>query len=275
MPSMANRASAGFTIIETVLFLGVTGALIAGMLFATSMTLGTQRYRDATESFKALLQQQYASLATVQNSRDNDVTCTSQATAVTGDVLRGQSDCVLVGRYMIIEGGDVSIYPVLAYQVTQSDVTDTSNDIQTFRSEYRLNLAQNNISQTTLEWDTQIAWATAGNIDDRKLPTTPRGIAILFLRSPTSGQIYTFTSNTIPSDSQRNNTAVAPPFLRDMIEEGSVVPGQKGRTICLESGGITSIANTSIYLAPYASSSSGVEVRSNGVAAQLGVSERC
>ena len=272
---MGDRASAGFTIIETILFLAVTGALIAGMMFATSMTLGTQRYRDATESFKTLLQQQYASMSSVQNSRNNDITCTTQAATAEGDVLRGQSDCVLVGRYMIIDGGDVSIYPVLAYEVTSSTATDTSDDIQAFRDNYRLNLAQENITESELEWDARIAWATAGDPDDVDSPTTPRAIGLLFLRSPTSGQVYTFSSNSIPNDSQINDTASAPAFLTDMIEAGQTVPGQKGRTICLDSGGITPIPNTSIYIAPFAAASSGVEVRSNDVAESLGLEERC
>lgn len=268
-----QRVSPGFTIIETILFLGVTGALIAGMMFATSMTLGTQRYRDATESFKTLLQQQYASISSVQNSRENDQTCTNQASTADGNVLRGQSDCVLVGRYMVIRGGDVVVYPVLAYEVTPP--SGTSNDITTFRNNYRLNLAKSNAVESELEWDARISWATEGNADDRRSPTTPRSIAILFLRSPSSGQIYTFTSNTVPTEAQINGAAAAPAFIRNMVQAGAVVPGQKGRTICLDSGGLTPIPNTSLYIAPYAAGSSGIEVRSNDVSRQLGADERC
>lgn len=273
---MGDRASAGFTIIETILFLAVTGALIAGMMFATSMTLGTQRYSDATESFKALLQQQYASITSVQNPRENNVTCTTQAATADGDVLRGQSDCVLVGRYMMIDGGDVSIYPVLAYELATSTSSDTSNDIEAFRDDYYLNLAKQNVVNTKLEWDARIAWATAGSTDDQRgsFPAQ-RTMSLLFLRSPASGQVYTFTSNTIPSDSQLTNTDTAPAFLTNMIVAGASVPGQKARTICLDSGGLTSVPRTALYIAGYAAAQSAVEVRSNDVAQGLGVAERC
>lgn len=273
---MGYRASAGFTIIETILFLAVTGALIGGMMFATSMTLGTQRYSDATESFKSLLQQQYANITSVQNARENNLTCTSQAASADGNVLRGQSDCVIVGRYMIIDGGDVTIYPVLAYQLATTATTDTSNDVEAFRSSYRLNLAKQNATETKLEWDAQISWATAGSADDQRGSNpAKRAIGILFLRSPASGQVYTFTSNTVPTESQLNDTESAPTFLSDMIVAGTTVPGQKARTICLDSGGVTSVPNTSLYIAAFAAGQSGVEVRSNDVAEGLGAEERC
>lgn len=271
---MGNRASAGFTIIETILFLAVTGALIGGMMFATSMTLGTQRYSDAVESFKSLMQQQYAGITSVQNGRDNDLTCTSQAATTDGDVLRGQSDCVIVGKYIIIDGGDVTIYPVLAYEVATA--SDTANDVEAFRDNYYLNLAKQNVVETKLEWDAQISWATAGNPDDQRgAKPAQRTIGVLLLRSPSSGQTYTFTSDTIPTESQLNDTESAPAFLSTMLQEGTTVPGQKARTICINSGGLTSVPNTSLYIAAYAAGQSAVEVRSNDVAQGLGAPERC
>lgn len=271
---MGKRASAGFTIIETILFLAVTGALIGGMMFATSMTLGTQRYTDATESFKSLIQQQYAGITSVQNARENDLTCTSQAATTDGDVLRGQSDCVLVGKYLIINGGDVTVYPVLAYEVATA--SDTANDVEAFRDNYYLNLAKQNVTQTKLEWDARISWATAGNADDQRgSKPAQRAIGLLFLRSPSSGQVYTFTSNTVPTASQLDDTATAPTFLSTMLREGAVVPGQKARTICLSSGGLTSVPNTSLYISAFAAGQSAVEVRSNDVAQRLGAAERC
>lgn len=271
---MGIRASAGFTIIESILFLGLTGVLIGGMMFATSMTLGTQRYTDATESFKALLQDQYANITSVQNARENNLACTSQASPVTGGVLRGQSSCVIVGQYMMIDGGVISVYPVLAHEITGA--TATTDDIAAFRNNYRLNLAKQNVRELELEWDARIAWATAGNADDRRgsFPAQ-RAIALLFLRSPTSGQVYTFSSNVIPTAGQLASTATAPSFLRNMIQPGAVVPGQGARTICLDSGGLTSVPRTSIFISAYASGQSAVEVRSNDMASSKGAAERC
>ncbi len=272
---MGDRASSGFTIIEVILFLAVTGALIAGMMVATSMTLGTQRYRDATESFKALVQEQYAGITSVQNSRSHSLTCDSQANVISGDVLRGQSDCVLMGKYMIIRGGNVTIYPVLGY----GDISSLStNDITSFRNDFAINIDKANVVQKKLEWNTQISWTTTRTTtspEDYNTPRTNRSIAILFLRAPSSGQVYTFTSNSVPAQSTIDASVVSPGFIRNMIVSGAVVPGQKGRVICLDSGGLTPIPNTSIYIAPFASGASSVEVRSNDFSASIGAAERC
>ena len=54
-----------------------------------------------------------------------------------------------------------------------------------------------------------------------------------------------------------------------MIQAGQVVPGQAARTICLDSAGLTAIPNNALYIAPFASSASAIEVRSNGVSKDL------
>lgn len=273
MGNRASAASSGFTIIETVLFLAVSGALMAGIIFATSASIGAQRYRDATESFKALLQEQYADVANVRNSRESTLSCNDQATVTTGAVLPGQSDCVMVGKYMIINNTDISTYRVVASKIP--GVADDGNDITVLRTAYRLNLDTSSIDQQKLEWGARIAWAKAGDPDDVRTPATPRSIALLFVRSPASGQTYTFSTNTIPNAAQLAGATSAQTFLRAMIQSGVVVPGQQGRTICLDPAAMTAIPSNALYVAPYASGASSIEVRSNDVAAGLGVAERC
>ena len=46
-----NKLSGGFTIIEVMLFLAVSGVLAAGILATVGGTIGAQRYRDAVDSF--------------------------------------------------------------------------------------------------------------------------------------------------------------------------------------------------------------------------------
>ncbi len=276
MGNRASTASLGFTIIETVLFLAVTGALVAGLLFATSATIGAQRYRDATESFKALLQEQYSEVANVQNARSSGWSCNSQATVATGSVLAGQSECVMVGKYMIINDTNISTYTVVASKI--AGASDTGDDITVLRGAYRLNLDKSNVKQQKLEWDTRIAWAASGtgSADFKaSTPRTPRAIALLFVRSPESGRTYTFTTDTIPNAAQLAGATSAQTFLRNMVQAGANVPGQRGRAICLDPAGVTTIPANAIYVAQYASGASSIEVRSNDVAAELGAVERC
>ena len=54
----ARRAS-GFTIIEVMLSLAVSGLVLVGALIGVSSTIARQRYRDVIETTASLLRQQY------------------------------------------------------------------------------------------------------------------------------------------------------------------------------------------------------------------------
>ncbi len=142
----------GFTIVEVSLFLAITGMLIAGVLFAIGGSLNAQRYRDATQSFKSLLQEQYSDLSNTQNSRTNSWTCNepTAGTVNTGSAVRGQTNCLLIGKYVAINAGDIKIYNLVA---TQKTVMNTSlDDVSALRStgNYRLNVSMVDIEQTQL-----------------------------------------------------------------------------------------------------------------------------
>lgn len=255
---MGARISSGFTIIETMLFLAVTGLLVMGALVGTGTALSNQRYRDAVETFKNLVQSQYSELGSIKNARTDAWSCGSTAKPAEGNEYRGQSNCLIVGRYMTINDGDVEIFNVLAHK--NAAATATSPDITVMRNNYTYNVADE-VEQRTLEWGTKIAWTSAGQ--DAKTPRTPRAIGILFMRSPDSGRVYTFTSDTIANDRAAINNAT----LRNMIVDGTTTPGQGERTICIESSGGILGGDRSVFIGARASTASAIEVRSNELAA--------
>lgn len=263
---MGKPQTRGFTIIETMLFLAISGALVVAMVAGTGASINIQRYRDSVETFKAYLQNQYGALSSVQNDRGNEWGC--GASAETSDESsgeqRGQSECVLLGRYVTIESDVTTAYSVLGRSL--DPVTASDSDIDTLRNDYVLNVSSVEKEESTLEWGVRIAWPKAG--DEAQTPTSPRSLALLLIRSPTSGQIYTFTSDTIPSEP-------TPASLRAMIVSGDSVPGQRERTICLDSDGLFVSANASIYISPYATGPSSVETRSNDYIASLGGDTEC
>lgn len=254
---MGIRSEDGFTIIETTLFLAVSSLLILLIIGGTGVSLNMQRYRDAVETFKSLTQQQYADLANVQNGRDRNWTCdTNSAVTENGsdDQLRGQSDCFLVGKYMRIEESSISIYPVLA---SQTSSTLGGNDIDSMKTNYSMNVSLAEVEERTMEWGTQIAWATAGSLDE-KAPRAPRTIGILFIRSPDSGKIYTFTSDSIPA-----KDSITQATFTNLLTSGDTVPGQAARMLCIESGGLFVDGDMGLYLSSYAAGASAIETRTN------------
>lgn len=252
---MGTQKTRGFTIIETLLFLAISGVLVIAMLAGVGVTIQIQRYRDAVETFKTLLQDQYSELASVKNEeRTAAWSCGSQAETVeggTGAKERGQSDCVILGRYMAIVGADITMYNVVGYP---SGLTTTGTDIDKLRANYVLNISTMTKEEETLEWGAEIAWPKTGG--GSQSPQTPRSVSFLFIRSPDSGQIYTFTDNTAFE-------TPTPSSLRDMVVAGISIPGQSERTLCIDSGGALANADSSVFVSAYATGPSSVETRSN------------
>lgn len=256
-----GTSSRGFTIIETMLFLAISGLLILAMVATTGASINIQRYRDAVETFKALIQDQYSALTSVENDRDSKWTCTADAsTQADGVELRGQSECRMLGRLMTVSGSDIRLYSVLGRPTSGSDAT-TRDDVEQLRDEYVLNVSSVVENKQAMEWGTRIAWSDpAAGGPDAKEPRTPRELSILFIRSPSSGQIYTFTSDSVPDEPSPNS-------LRDMLVATETVPGRKFRTICIDSDGVLVTDDQSIYLNSYATGPSSVESQSNGIIA--------
>lgn len=250
---MGTKNSAGFTIVETMLFLAVSAFLIFAMIAGTGASLNIQRYRDSVETFKSVLQQQYADLGSVINSRDNSWGCSSTATPAQGGATqnRGQSDCVIMGKYVRIDASDMAIYTVIGYE---SNSTGQTNDIDTLRNDYTLNVSEAEMTERTLEWGTYI---------DGKM-------GILIVRSPESGQIYTFTNvnNDVP-----DRTAINPTNFVNMLIAGDRVPGQGAQQICISSRGLFVNQDRAVYLNAFASSASAVEIRSNEMITAAGGTE--
>lgn len=264
---MGIRSEAGFTVIETILFLAITSALILVMIAATGASLNVQRYRDSVESFKSLLQQQYTSLSNVQNGRDNDWSCTPSAQPIEDSATpqdRGQSTCILVGKYMRIDRGAITTYTVLAHPTSTSVAADTP-DLQAMRTGYVMNIAPDSAERQSMEWGTQIAWAREGTLDQNGSPT-PRTMGILFIRSPFSGQVHTFTSDTIPAEA-----SISAATFNNMINAAR----QNERMVCVGSTGLLTGDSSGIYMSPSASTINSIEMRTNDSEASAARGIKC
>jgi len=272
---MGTRVLSGFTIIETVLFLGITGLLVLGVMIGVGANVNVQRYRDATETFKSVIQSQYADVTNVQNGRSAQQQCNSAAGVVDNPsgAARGQSDCMIIGKYVRIVKNKISAYTVLGREKANVTPSDTK-DITLLKQKYTLNISRTEVVEKTMEWGTEIARPIVSGVTAGR---TPRSIAMLILRSPDSGQVYTFWTNTVPSDADIENLSVttAPSFLTNMIVAGTTTPGQAAQTLCIESSGLFNQGQMALYIAPYAASTSAVELVSKETLAGKGLPYSC
>ncbi|MEI6053929.1 MAG: hypothetical protein WCQ49_00995 [Candidatus Saccharibacteria bacterium] len=240
---MKSVNKAGFTIIETMLFLGITGVLIASILVGTGTSINVQRYRDSVSSLQSLLQQQYSDVANVVNDHGNGYVCDSAdvvSRAANPDLFIpvGQSECVLMGRYIHTVGADgniLNIVDIVGYPV--SDSLPTSNDVDAINS-YKLGIYPNQQLEQTLSWGVSLAKPGTSDIQD---------FSILIIRSPASGVIKTF---------------IDPNVSKGYLDiQGLVTQEALGQSVkmCVNSNGLIGGVRTAVVINAYSTSASGVE----------------
>ena len=113
---MKRHTVAGFTIIETMLFLAVSGALAVGLMAGMGAAIGAQQYRDSVQSYADFLRTQHSQVITVVNNRSSEDQCSLSAPE---SQPRGRSSCVVVGRYITstdTTGEKYTARPIFALQ---------------------------------------------------------------------------------------------------------------------------------------------------------------
>lgn len=192
---MATKINTGFTIIETMLFLGVAGALTIGVLAGSGIAINQQRYRDSVNSLKSFIQQQYSEVTNVVNARDGSEMCTNAVVveSPTGNASqpRGTSDCMMLGRVVTVDptGKRVTAASVVGYRLP--GVPEATSDIVEVRDNYRLGRSTINQDSMEVDWGATIV---------RPGTTTPMPLSMLILRSPLSGSIMTYVSEGSAAD---------------------------------------------------------------------------
>lgn len=223
----------GFTIIEVVLFLAITGGLFAALMIGVSVGVTQQRYLDSVRSYKALLQDQYIAAINTRNEANQNVKCgdagdgsivESQQSGGAGgrDPARGASECVILGRAIQIQQDSgstrITTSSVTGYEpVGTSDDTSDSNVI----SSYQPKLALYDREESTIAWGGSLT--QADRQDQQDLSTA----LIVVLRSPKSGSIVVYTTNNGLSGEDLT-PLFADNGLRDAAVVKSCVDGDSG-----------------------------------------------
>jgi|GEM_PF-158629 len=262
----------GFTIIEVMMFLAITGLLVATMLVGSGLAINNQRYIDGINSFKAFFQDEFSQVANVQNDRNNTWQCDSSGidqvnpSIPDSGQVRGQSDCVILGRLLTVNDGDVTTGDIIGYQTsTVANGTDVSN----LKNNWSLDIDQSSIEKSTLQWGTKLTWPTTwGNASTLQNCSTSgsRGLTMMIIRSPDSGTVYSFSSTSAIDTATAKDTDLAKLLVAGTVNDCSATyMGQSEQVLCLSSEGLLSISGggQSVYIASYATNANAVEIRSN------------
>lgn len=237
---MGIKGSDGFTIIETMLFLGVSGLMIFGILAGTGTAINQQRYRDSVNSLAMRLQQQYDDINGIQNGRTANWTCTNgvpQDTEGTSGVSRGASGCVILGQYIVGSNNSLTTQSVIGQDISLSDA---NNDVEAIAAMKPV-VSSAQVQTYPLEWNARMTQHSKGS-------TEAATFSMLIVRSPLSGSVRTFTSPGNVSASE----LVASPNLT------------QGVTVCVDSNGLFTGPRQAVVIAPNTASATGVSVDGTG-----------
>ncbi len=202
---MAKSTERGFTIIEVVLFLAITGGLFAALMIGVNTGITQQRYLDSVRSYKALLQNQYSEVLNTRNENvDKKCSLTNDGTVDdTGPLLtKGTSKCVILGRAIRIDsdshGRNVITSSVTGYDTTGQDIDSngvndsdqiSSSDDVTALKLYRPKVSDFDKESTEIDWGAYLTPVppVSGSPESTSV--------VLILRSPATGLIRIFISS--------------------------------------------------------------------------------
>lgn len=219
---MNTVRNGGFTVIEIMLFLAVSGALVIAILAASGVAVTQQRYKDAALGVESLLQSQYVDASNVFNSRGDTLTCTNNDGTLLiapGAGSRGASECVVLGRYIRFSpdgnGSSVTAASVIGLRVDEAPVT---NDIDALKQYI---MARSSIGEevSSVPWGAQVVEPGTN---------APQDVTILVLRSPLSGSLRTF----IPAD-------VNPSPESRVIDASAIANLNAEKSLCLATAGFS------------------------------------
>lgn len=189
---MSARTETGFTLVEAMLFLAITGLLTIGILVGSGVAINQQRYRDSVNSLKSFIQDQYSDVTNVLNSRNNQWQCdtngnVSEASGVDAQA-RGTSNCVLLGRYITIDnaGRILTSANVVGYRIAGTE--PAASDTTELQDNYNLQISPLDQDIQEMKWGTQVVQPKS---------TTPMPFSLLVLRSPLSGSIVTYAAESV------------------------------------------------------------------------------
>ncbi|MCL2094586.1 prepilin-type N-terminal cleavage/methylation domain-containing protein [Candidatus Saccharibacteria bacterium] len=244
----------GFTIVEVMMFLAITAALMAGMFIGTGQNIDRNRYDDSVESFRGFLQDQYEIVANPMGLRDGGtllgvcqprnaaggaVNFASNGTINVGAVsyvttignewnlpgsgnYRGRTNCLIYGRLIEFWDNEITVSSVVGLDLqSMHRITNNVSELTRLAGSTDVavlreaRLGRAGDSYTFVPaWDAQIDGMHAITHDGQR----PAQGGILIVRGPATGSVRTFIVST-------GNTRADPRALAPEVSGTNIING--------------------------------------------------
>ncbi len=235
---MGTHSRKGFTLIEVILFLAISGLMLLGVLVGVAGSINRQRYDEATGSFLDYMQSQYNLNDNVRNNRPNTRGCKSGAIVSNAtDQPRGTSDCTVAGRLISsTDGVTITSQPIYSTSAgLKNPATETAllNSLGLIVAPDDLTSDDANYSML---WDTKI-------YTNKSNPNASRDFGVLILRLPTNGLTRTYVSTN----------------YTNLSNFWSASPSLEKVNLCVSTNGLTNAPANGVRVIRSASTSNGVQ----------------
>ena len=176
----------GFTVIEVMLFLGITGLLFLIALVGTGTTIRTVRFTDSGRSVTAYIQSQYDDIINGVNTRLGNETCTAGIVSTGSNQTPGTSNCLLIGKLIVFQTGSptINLYNVVGTEPANVDYTQT--DTQLIAAFHPQAVTNTGVTSYTVQWQAFVSGT-------KRLSDNQAVTGLLLVRSPKSSRVVSYT----------------------------------------------------------------------------------
>lgn len=251
---MTRRSdSSGFTILEVILFLAISGVLLVALIAGVNVNINQERYKDSVNNFVASLQKQYVLATNITNARSAKWSCGNDLQPDTSaDTARGTTECNIIGRLVTgdAEGGKITVSNVVAYNINEENLASATSDIDALTNDMTLAALSQTESTNPDDWqEIELGWGSTIKTVSGGVPKNGE-FTMAILRSPLTGNVATYMSDQATDD------------------WGAIVTpdnATRGLALCVTTPALIAIPNFAVTIAGASVSTAGV-ARATGVA---------
>ncbi len=247
---MKQKFTPGFTIIEVSFFLAISGLMAVGLLAGMGATINSHRYRDSVASLQSQLQQEFSRVENIQNNRSGSESCNAAANISTTSSARGTTECVIIGRFVAVEGDKITSYPVIAHSTS---TTNDSLDDTAYLKSHNIKIDQKYELDEGSRWGNTITYASDFGVQKGET----RNVYFLIVRSPKSGSVYSFSSG---ADLRGDPSGLSSMIVNSPSGQNF---GRSRQILCVRKEGVVSMSNLGVTIEANLSNPNGIQILSN------------